>query len=146
MYRMRFQDCTRGNRAPPGLYRLLSQIVYPFGYTPAAGGKTKRIALPQEDEGVIGLAEPRRRGEQRIEHCLQSESRPTDHLEHIGGRGLLLQGFGKITGARLHLLKQLHVLDRDHRLIGESLQKLDVLCRKCARLDTRDTDVTDNAG
>src|SRR6516164_11008199 len=39
----------------------------------------------------VGLAQPRRRFRQRVEHHLQIKSRTTDDLEHIGSRGLLLQ-------------------------------------------------------
>src|SRR5262249_13997443 len=37
---------------------------------------------------------------------------------------LLLQRLGKLTCARLHLVKQPYVLDCDHRLIGECRRKL----------------------
>ena len=37
------------------------------------------------------------------------------------GRSLLLQRFGHFRSARLHLLEQPHVLDRDHSLVGEGL-------------------------
>ena len=43
------------------------------------------------------------------------------------GRGLLLQRFGKLARARLHLVEQPHVLDRDHRLVGEGGHQLDLL-------------------
>ena len=39
----------------------------------------------------VGLAQPRRRLDQRIEHGLQIEGRAADDLEHVGGGGLLLQ-------------------------------------------------------
>ena len=35
--------------------------------------------------------------------------------------------FRQLFRARLHLLEQPHVLDRDHRLVGESLNELDLL-------------------
>ena len=40
---------------------------------------------------MVGLAQPRRRLDERIEHRLQIEGRATDDLEHVGGGGLLLQ-------------------------------------------------------
>jgi hypothetical protein len=43
------------------------------------------------------------------------------------GRGLLLQRLGELAGARLHLLEQPHVLDRDHRLVGEDRNEIDLL-------------------
>ena len=61
-----------------------------------------------------------------------------DDLEHLGGRGLLLQRLGQIARARLHLVEQPHVLDRDHRLVGEGRDQLDLLVgerpHRCARM------------
>ena len=51
----------------------------------------------------------------------------TDDLQHLGGRGLLLQRLGQVARARLHLVEQPHVLDRDHRLVGEGGDQLDLL-------------------
>ena len=48
-------------------------------------------------------------------------------LQHLRGRGLLLQRLGELARARLHLVEQAHVLDRDHRLVGEGGHQLDLL-------------------
>jgi hypothetical protein len=48
-------------------------------------------------------------------------------LQNLGGRGLLLQCLRQFARARLHLVKQPHVLDRDHRLVGEGGGELDLL-------------------
>ena len=40
---------------------------------------------------MLGLAQPRRRLDHRVEYGLQLEGRAADHLEHVGGRGLLLE-------------------------------------------------------
>jgi hypothetical protein len=45
------------------------------------------------DGCLIRLAQQRRRLDQRIEHRLEIEGRAADDLEHLGGRGLLLQRF-----------------------------------------------------
>ena len=50
-----------------------------------------------------------------------------DDLQHLRGRGLLLQRLGKLARARLHLVEQPHILDRDHRLVGEGRDQLDLL-------------------
>ena len=50
-----------------------------------------------------------------------------DDLQHLRGRGLLLQRLGQLARARLHLVEQPHVLDRDHRLVGEGGDELDLL-------------------
>ena len=46
-------------------------------------------------------------------------------LQDLGGRGLLLERF-------LRLVEQAHVLDRDHRLVGEGLEQLDLLSGESA--------------
>ena len=51
---------------------------------------------------------------------MQIEGRPADHLEDVGGRGLLLQGFTQ-------LIEQARVLDGDDGLGGEVLHQLDLL-------------------
>ena len=45
------------------------------------------------------------------------------------GRRLLLQRLGQLARARLHLLEQAHVLDGDHRLVGEGLRQARSACR-----------------
>ncbi len=55
-------------------------------------------------------------------------------LKYVGGGGLLLQQLLQVVGARLHLVEQTHVLDRDHRLVGEGGDQLDLLIGE--RLDT----------
>jgi hypothetical protein len=55
-------------------------------------------------------------------HRLQIERRAADDLQHVGGRGLLLQRLLRGRASRLHLVEQAHVLDGDDGLIGEGLQ------------------------
>ena len=60
------------------------------------------------------------RFDERIEHGLQIEGRAADHLEHVGGGGLLLQRFAQ-------LIEQARVLDGDDGLGGEVRDQLDLL-------------------
>src|SRR5436853_476128 len=69
--------------------------------------------------------------------------RAADDLEHVGGRGLLLQRFTQVFRARLHLFEQPHVLDRDDSLVGEGLKQLDMMVGKRAGLCARDADLPD---
>src|SRR5262249_51411318 len=69
----------------------------------------------------VGLAQPRRRLDERIEHCLQIEGRAADHLEHVSGGGLLLQRLAQFARTRLRLIEQSRVLNRDHCLIRKNL-------------------------
>ena len=48
-------------------------------------------------------------------------------LQHLGGRGLLLQRLGEIVGALAQLVEQPRVLDGDDGLRGEVLHQLDLL-------------------
>ena len=133
-----------GNLNHPGLQRgspgdtaaihrdLQGQEIIPdsrmhVGRMAEAGDEAEKFAFALEQPGMIRLAQPRRRLDQGIEHGLQIEGRAADHLEHVGGGGLLLQRFGELLGARLHLVEQPHVLDRDHRLVGERRDQLDLL-------------------
>jgi hypothetical protein len=62
-----------------------------------------------------------------MEDRFQLAGRAGDNLEHLRSRGLLLQGLGELARAHLHLVEQPHVFDRDHRLVGEGLDQLDLL-------------------
>ena len=55
-------------------------------------------------------------------------------LQHLAGRGLLLQRLGQIVGALAQLVEQPRVLDGDHGLGGEVLSKFDLPWRKRAHL------------
>ena len=58
-----------------------------------------------------------------LEHGLRVGRRSTNYPQDLGRRGFPLQGF-------LNLTEQPRVLDRDHRLIGERLDELDLSARK----------------
>src|SRR5262245_13391390 len=74
----------------------------------------------------VGLAQPRRRLHQRVEHDLQIEGRAADDLKHVRGGGLLLQRLAQ-------LVEQARVLDGDDGLAGKILDQLDLLV--CKRVD-----------
>ena len=75
--------------------------------------------------------------DQRVEHGLQIERRAADHLEHVGGGGLLLQRFCADS------LEQPRVLDGDHGLGGEVRDQLDLLVGERAHLLAVDDDGAD---
>ena len=62
-----------------------------------------------------------------VEHRLDVGRRAADDPQDLAGRRLLLERLGEIAVARLELLEQAHVLDGDHRLVGEGLQERDLL-------------------
>src|SRR5215468_1689422 len=51
-------------------------------------------------------------------------------LGDLAERPQLLDGLRELARARLHLVEQPYVLDRDHRLVGEGLDQLDLLIGK----------------
>ena len=55
----------------------------------------------------------------RVEHRREVAGRGVDHLQHLGGRGLLLQCLALLG-------HQPRVLDRDHGLIGEGADEFDL--------------------
>jgi hypothetical protein len=65
-----------------------------------------------------------------LKHRLQLPRRPRYDLQHLRRRRLLLQRLGELARALLLCLKQPHVLDSDHRLVGERPEKRDLLIRK----------------
>ena len=66
--------------------------------------------------------------------ALKIEGRAADDLEHVGGRGLLLQRFAQIVGALAQFVEQAGILDGDDGLGGEILHQLDLLVGERADL------------
>src|SRR6478672_9077376 len=83
------------------------------------------------DRRHVGLAQPRRRLNQRLEYLLQIERRAADNLEHVGSGGLLLEGFAQFV-------EQTRILDGDDGLAREALDQLDLLVGEGSNLLTID--------
>src|SRR5215469_15350651 len=60
------------------------------------GTNLKAAAVARPERAEIGLAEPPRFFEHRIEHGFKIAGRRVDDLQHLGGRGLLLQRLGQL--------------------------------------------------
>src|SRR5262249_30188741 len=85
------------------------------------------IAFAEHERAELGVAYARGVLQHGLEHGLQVAGRTADDLQHLRGRGLLLQRLAQLTRARLHLVEQPHVLDRDYRLVGEGGGELNLL-------------------
>jgi hypothetical protein len=96
----------------------------------------KFIAFDKQHRAKRCIANARRVRQYDLEHWLERARRARDDLEHFGGRGLPLQRLGQLARALLLGLEQPHVLDRDHRLVGERPQKRNLLIRKRINLGT----------
>src|SRR5262249_13957447 len=78
-----------------------------------------------------------------VENRLQIEGRSADDLQHLRGRGLLLQRLREIVGALAQFVEQPRVLDGDDGLGGEVLDQFDLLVREWLHLGTTDCEHTD---
>src|SRR5262245_54923657 len=85
------------------------------------------IAFVQPQRAVAGFAKLGRLRQHRAEYRIERARRTGDHLEHIGGRGLLLQRLAQLA-------EQPRVLDGDHALGGKVLDQLDLLVGKGTHL------------
>ena len=100
------------------------------------GGEPELVAVHAEDRGVERLTQASGALCDHVEHRLDVSWRTTDHAEDLGSRRLLSEAVGQLMVASLQLLEQPHVLDRDHRLIGEGLDQGDLILRERMDLTT----------
>jgi len=68
---------------------------------------------------------------------LQIEGRAADDLQDIAGRGLIFQRFFEVARARVQLIEQPDILDRDNGLVGKRLEEIDLCLRKRCDPTTR---------
>ena len=94
------------------------------------GDDAHEVALDPEDDGVDGVAEARRALGHRVQHRLDVRRRARDDGQDLRRRRLLLQRLAELGVARLQLLEEAHVLDRDDRLRGERLEQPDLPVRE----------------
>src|SRR5262245_3459430 len=99
---------------------MLQHIPLAFGWVPIIRRQPVHISVPLHDGTTFGLAKPRSRCGQRIEHCLEIEGGSADDLEYVGGGCLLLQRFTQF-------IKETGILDGDDGLGGEVLNQLYLL-------------------
>ena len=94
------------------------------------------VALDASNVCFVGAAKPGCRLDQRVEHGPQIKRRAADHLEHVGGSGLLLQRFAQ-------LVEQASILDCDDDLLCKVAYKLDLLVSEGKSFAAADEDRTD---
>ena len=100
-------------------------------------GQRGSLGLPfAKNRCQIRFAQARCRFDQRIQHRLQIEGRTADDLEHVRGRGLLLQRLPQFV-------EQPRVLDGDDGLGGEVLHQRDLLVGERPHLLAIDIEIAD---
>src|SRR5262249_44488178 len=70
----------------------------------------------------------------RVKNRLHVRLRAADHAQDVAGGRLRVQRRRQVAVARLQFLEQPYVLDGDDGLVGEGLQKLDVLVGEGTRI------------
>src|ERR1700731_4095381 len=119
MNRSSFERSPSGNCSGTNRDRITLDVLIEVGRDTMARDDFIRLAFWTTDDCGVGLTQAMRRFDQGIEHSLQVEGRTADDLEHVGGGGLLLEGFPQ-------LVEQARVLDGDNRLGGEILYQRDL--------------------
>jgi hypothetical protein len=92
-----------------------------------AGGPVDALAVAEKQGAEPGLADAHRVLQHGLEHRLELAGRAADDLQHLGGRGLLLQRFAQLA-------QQLRIFDGDHSLGGEVLHQLNLFVGEGADL------------
>ena len=82
--------------------------------------------------GIIGFADLAGVLDDRFENRLDVGRRESDHLQDVTAAGLVGEGLRRSRVLACTSSNSSHVLDRDHGLVGEGLQKLDVLLGELA--------------
>ena len=83
------------------------------------GYQSKHVTIDATNQSVICITQPCGILRNSIQHRLNIGRRAGDHAQDFTRRRLLFQRLGEF-------LEQPHVLDGDHGLVGEGLQKLDL--------------------
>src|SRR5262249_30050351 len=122
-----FKQNASGYRSSVESKRVTCGELGEFRRQPIGRFKVVRFALPSTYGDRVGLEKARRRFDECVEHRLQIKGRAADDLEHVGSRGLLLQGLAQ-------LVEQARVLNGDDSLAGEVLDQLDLFVGEGADL------------
>jgi hypothetical protein len=85
------------------------------------------IAVTAVNIPELGIADADGLLQHGCKHRLKIAWRAADGLEHLRGRGLLLQRLGEVGCALTQLTQEPRVLDGDDSLGGESRGQLDLL-------------------
>ena len=112
---------------PAILWRIDTDLDAANGYGTKMSSRNHCVPLAESQHHVIDPANPCRALDDGVEHRLHVRRRAADDAEHLGRRRLMLQRLAQFRVALAEFLEQAHVFDSDHRLVGEGLEKCDLL-------------------
>ena len=101
------------------LDRDVLYVIHEFRAKAVRTGAKIRITFLTRYRRHIRLAKACGGLDKGVEHGLQVKRRAADDLEHVGGRGLLLERFREIARLGLYLFEQSRVFDGDDGLVGK---------------------------
>src|SRR5262245_47959813 len=116
--------------AYPANLWLINRYHATNGYGAKMSPRNQSVALTESQLHVIDPTNPGRALDDSIKHRLYIRRRPADNAKHLGGCGLMLEGFAQFCIALLKLLEQPHVFNRDHRLVSKGGYEIELLIGK----------------
>ena len=99
-------------------------------WLPVGGSHFDHVVVECLDHGKGGIEQAPQAFGDRIEYRLGVIHRGAYGGKDFRGRGLLLERFLQVAGARLDLFEQPDVRNRDDGLVGEHLDRLDLTLRE----------------
>src|SRR5262245_19379130 len=100
------------------------------------GPQNHNAALVEPQHHVINSTNTGSALNNGVKNRLHVRGRAADDAEHLGCCRLMLQRLSQFCIAFLDLLKQSHVLDSDHCLRSEGIEKSDLLVGEGSNLDS----------
>ena len=120
--------------APSERWRINTDLDTGYGYRTKMGPQNHDVSLAESQHHIINPTNPRSTLDDGVEDRLHVRRRAADDAEHLGRCRLMLQGLAQFSVALAEFLEQAHVLNGDHRLVGEGFEKRDLLIGKWSNL------------
>src|SRR5712691_7428207 len=122
-----FPEQQRSARRRLGPAKAYPHSLSPYFRTTLDCDRPEMLPLAEEQRPIGRTAKSSRLVEDRLENRSEVTGRRVDDTEHLGCRGLLVEGLARLGD-------EARVLHRDHRLGREILQQRDLLLRKPAQI------------
>src|SRR6516164_9972845 len=104
--------------------------VFEIGWKTVIRRQPQYLVLTAKDHGHFGIAELAGGLDDGLEHRLNIEGGPADHLEHLASRGLIFERLLEGVGTAAQFAQEPRVLHRDDRLGGEVFEQRDLFVGK----------------
>jgi Ribbon-helix-helix protein, copG family len=123
--RLSFERNALGDAAAAGREGHRPQHLIPFAIERESRAEAVEVAAADRERRLAGIAQPRGRLHQGVEHRLEVEGRAADDLEHVARRGLVFERFLELAGALTQFAEEASIVQCNHRLSYQRLVTLD---------------------